>query len=168
MVSWLGKSYSELITLENRAFLIRHCLVLKKLFPYNLSIQEMITQYRRITVGGEGYIYAFVSKWWSRIETVPLSDDYECSGRNKEAAAPLLRLSKWDSWHAGKASGVHFYSVNCRNLNDLLHWPGHCSAPRALLRALSREQDPEARRLWIGSGGGLFAYFSLCSLPGRV
>lgn len=63
MVSWLGKSYSELITLENRAFLIRHCLVLKKLFPYNLSIQEMITQYRRITVGGEGYIYAFVSKW---------------------------------------------------------------------------------------------------------
>lgn len=63
MVSWLGKSYSEMITLENRAFLIRHCLVLKKLFPYNLSIQEMITQYRPITVGGEGYIHAFVLKW---------------------------------------------------------------------------------------------------------
>lgn len=63
MVSWLGKSYSEMITLENRAFLIRHCLVLKKLFPYNLSIQEMITQYRPITMGGEGYINAFVSKW---------------------------------------------------------------------------------------------------------
>lgn len=26
MVSWLGKAISELITLENRAFLIRHCL----------------------------------------------------------------------------------------------------------------------------------------------
>ena len=63
MVSWLGKSYSEMITLENRAILIRHCLVLKKLFPYNLSIQEMITQYRPITMGGEGYINAFVSKW---------------------------------------------------------------------------------------------------------
>ena len=63
MVSWLGKSYSEMITLENRAFLIRHCLVLKKLFPYNLSIQEMITQYRPITLGGEGYLNAFVSKW---------------------------------------------------------------------------------------------------------
>ena len=63
MVSWLGKSYSEMITLENCAFLIRHCRVLKKLFPYNLSIQEMITQYGRITLGGQGYIYAFVSKW---------------------------------------------------------------------------------------------------------
>lgn len=63
MVSWLGKSYSEMIALENRAFLNRHGPVLKKLFPYNLSIQEMITQYRRITVGGQGYIYAFVSKW---------------------------------------------------------------------------------------------------------
>ena len=52
-----------MITLENCAFLIRHCRVLKKLFPYNLSIQEMITQYRWITVGGQGYIYAFVSKW---------------------------------------------------------------------------------------------------------
>ena len=80
-----------------------------------------------------------------------------CSGCHSET--PAHRQSK----------RVHFYSLNiCRNLNDLLHCPGRCSAPQALLRALPREQDPEARRLWIGSGGGLFAYFSLCSLPGRV
>lgn len=63
MVSLLGKSYSEMITLENSSSLIRDCLTLEKLLPQNLSIQEMITQYRWITVGGKGCIYALVSKW---------------------------------------------------------------------------------------------------------
>lgn len=60
MVSLLQKSYLDMITLENSSSLIRHCLTLEKLFPQNLSIQEMIPQCRWITVGSKRCIYALV------------------------------------------------------------------------------------------------------------
>lgn len=81
-----------MITLENNFSLIRHCLTLEKLFPQNLSIQEMITQHRWKTVGGKGCIYAFISKRKGRRAIVPLSEEYV--GGNKEAADPLLVLSQ--------------------------------------------------------------------------